>query len=213
MATGSGSSSPPAGSGAGRAAQVRQEATRIGQETARAGGHVAQQAVQQGWQVAGEARHQAQNLLDEASAQARGQARQQQQRTVEGLRTLGEQLRSMADSDGQGGLAAQVVARGADAAEQAAGWLDQREPGQLLDEVRDYARRHPGVFLAGAAIAGLLVGRLGRSLTAADGAPSAQDRSAGSGQPRTAAETGLRAPSASAAIPVRHGPTGSEVGP
>ncbi|MEK8109106.1 phage holin family protein [Micromonospora sp. M12] len=50
--------------------------------------------------------------------------------------------------------------------QQAAGWLDEREPGEVLDEVRTYARRNPGTFLAGAAVAGLLVGRLTRGLTA-----------------------------------------------
>ncbi|MBQ1029406.1 hypothetical protein KBX26_05200 [Micromonospora sp. C97] len=88
----------------------------------------------------------------------------------------------MAERDGDSGLAGQVVRRAADAAQQAAGWLDERQPGEVLDEVRTYARRHPATFLAGAAVAGLLVGRLTRGLTAptsangqgggASGAPS-----------------------------------------
>lgn len=37
-----------------------------------------------------------------------------------------------------------------------AGWLDQRDPKSLLDEIVSYARRNPGTFIAGAPIAGAL---------------------------------------------------------
>jgi hypothetical protein len=43
-----------------------------------------------------------------------------------------------------------------------AGWLEQREPGELLDEVRALARRKPGTFLLGALAAGVVAGRLTR---------------------------------------------------
>ena len=41
-----------------------------------------------------------------------------------------------------------------------AGWGS--EPGDLVEEVRSFARRRPGVFLLGAAVAGTVVGRLTR---------------------------------------------------
>jgi hypothetical protein len=47
-----------------------------------------------------------------------------------------------------------------------ADWLEHREPGDLLDEVRRFARRRPGTFLVGAAVAGALVGRLTRGVVA-----------------------------------------------
>ncbi|WP_446210175.1 hypothetical protein [Micromonospora sp. IBSANI012] len=214
-----GRESPPAsgdGSRGGTVGQVRQEAGRIGQETAQAGGHTAQQAMEQGRQIASEGRQQARNLLSEASAQARAQAEEQQRRAADSLRTLGSQLRSMADCADQSGMATDVVRRGADAAQQAAGWLDEREPGALVREVRDYASRHPGAFLAGAAIAGLLAGRLGRALTGGqDGQRGGGDtgRYAGEGPP-AAARTPLNVPaSPGMTAPVRHGPMGHEVGP
>ncbi|MEH0826742.1 MULTISPECIES: hypothetical protein [unclassified Micromonospora] len=229
MTTGRGSSPPPAGSGGGAAGKVQQaagqvqhaagqaqqEATRLGHETAQAGGHTARQAVEQGRQVASEGRQQVRNLLGEASAQARTQAHEQQRRAAESLRSLGSQLRTMADGT-EGGMAAEVVRRGADAAQQAAGWLDEREPGTLLREARDYASRHPGAFLAGAAIAGLLAGRLGRALT---GGPDGQGGGGGIDTSRAegfqpAGETPLRAPATpDTAAPLRHGPMGREVGP
>ena len=37
--------------------------------------------------------------------------------------------------------------------------LDGREPTELLDDLRSFARRRPGMFLAGSVIAGVVVGR------------------------------------------------------
>ncbi|MEU4470871.1 hypothetical protein [Micromonospora sp. NPDC023888] len=153
------------GSPSGRAQQARQEASRVGQQATQAGGQMAHAAAEQGGQVAAEARRQARQLTGEAGGQLREQAQNQQRRAAEGLRDLGQNLGSMAERDGDSGLAGQAVRKAADAAQQAAGWLDEREPGEVLDEVRTYARRHPGTFLAGAAVAGLLVGRLTRGLT------------------------------------------------
>ncbi|MEU8084327.1 hypothetical protein AB0B57_12000 [Micromonospora sp. NPDC049101] len=165
------------GSPSGRAQQARQEASRVGQQATQAGGQVVHAAAEQGGQVAAEVRQQARQLTGEATGQLRDQAQTQQRRAAASLRDLGQNLGSMAERDGDSGLAGQVVRRAADAAQQAAGWLDEREPGEVLDEVRTYARRHPGTFLAGAAVAGLLVGRLTRGLTA----PPSSNGGGGSG--------------------------------
>ncbi|MET8306021.1 hypothetical protein [Micromonospora sp. NPDC005173] len=184
--TGTNPSRPPQGA-TGTGQQARQEASRVGQQAAQAGGQVAHAAAEQGGQVATEARQQAQHLTGEATNQLREQARSQQQRAVDGLRDLGQGLNSMAERDGDSGLAGQAVRRAADAAQRAAGWLDGREPGEVLDDVRTYARQHPGTFLAGAAVAGLLVGRLTRGLTSggdggmSGGPPAPQGQAAGAG--------------------------------
>ncbi|MFI1196436.1 hypothetical protein ACH4T9_24720 [Micromonospora sp. NPDC020750] len=194
----------------GKTGQARDAAVGVGRDATQAAGQVSHQAVEQGREVAAETRRQARNLVEEATSQARQQAEQQQRRAADGLRTLGTQLRSMADDGHQEGVAADLVRRGADAAQQAAGWLDNREPGDLLDEIRDYGRRHPGTFLAAAGIAGLLAGRLGRALSSGQDGSTAQP----SGQPEEHPGGALHVPpSASARAPVRHGPTGSEVGP
>ena len=122
-------------------------------------------------------RRQARHLTGEAGTQLRDQARAQQHRAADGLRGIGRELSSMAERSEDSGMAAQAVRRAADAAQQAAGWLDEREPGAVLHDVRSYARRHPGTFLAGAALAGMLVGRLTRNLTASG------DGARGEGQP------------------------------
>ncbi|WP_428966153.1 hypothetical protein [Micromonospora fluostatini] len=91
----------------------------------------------------------------------------QQKRAVDGLRTLGSQLQSMASNSDQDGLAGEMVRRASSVAEQTAGWLEERQTGDLVNEVRDYARERPVVFLAGAVVAGLLVGRLTRNVASA----------------------------------------------
>jgi hypothetical protein len=45
--------------------------------------------------------------------------------------------------------------------------LQNREPAELLDDVRSFARRKPGLFLLGAAAAGVLAGRLTSGVKAA----------------------------------------------
>jgi hypothetical protein len=61
-------------------------------------------------------------------------------------------------------VATEFARQAADRAHGAASWLEQREPADLLDEVRNFARRRPGAFLIGAAVAGLAAGRLTRGL-------------------------------------------------
>ncbi|GAA2715474.1 hypothetical protein ACFY2R_25680 [Micromonospora olivasterospora] len=174
-------SRPPGGT----TEQARQAASQVGQQTAQAGGLVGHTAAEQGRQVAAQARQEARHLTGEATSQLRDQARTQQHRAAEGLRGLGRELGSMADRGGDSGLAGEAVRRAATAADRAAGWLDAREPGEMMDDVRGYARQHPGMFLAGAAVAGVLVGRLTRNLTSGNGKrPSEQAaQTAQPGQP------------------------------
>jgi hypothetical protein len=182
MTARTGSEAPPSEAG-GKGQQARERATEVGHEATRAGRQVAQQAAEQGKQVAAETRRQGRDLVGEASAQLRQRAGAQQKRAAGGLRSLGTQLQSMASNCEQDGAASDLVRRASNAAQQAAGWMERREPGELVNEVRNYARQHPGSFLAGAAVAGLLVGRLTRGLAAADEGPRAGQQPAPSTAP------------------------------
>ena len=115
--------------------------------------------------MAGEAKTQARNLLQETQGQVREQAGQQKQKASGGLRSLSDELRSVADGTGttQGGMVNDFARQASDKAQELASWIDAREPGDLVNEVRDFARRRPGTFLLGAAVAGVLAGRLTRS--------------------------------------------------
>jgi hypothetical protein len=97
------------------------------------------------------------------------QASAQQQRAAQQLRSVANELHEMVATGGQSGLATEVARQAADRVSGAASWLEQREPGDLLDGVRGFARRRPGMFLLGAAIAGLAAGRLTRGLTGGTG--------------------------------------------
>ena len=119
------------------------------------------------------------------------QAADQKGTLVSWLRGLAEELRSMADaprrdplaygpsSAGAPGFATGLAERGADYARSAASWLEDREPSAVLDEVGSFARRRPGTFLAIAAVAGVVAGRLTRGLTA--GEDGHEDRLEGGG--------------------------------
>jgi len=78
----------------------------------------------------------------------------------------------MAASSTDGGVATDLVRQAAHRLSGAASWLGDRDPGTVLDEVKRYARRRPVVFLGVAALAGVVVGRLTRSIAA--GEPDSQ---------------------------------------
>jgi len=141
--------------------QARQAASTAADE----GRHVAGVAGEEARNVAGEARQQARGLMDGALSQVDEQSRVQRDRLVETLRTFGDDLEQMA-SQGSG-LAGDVTRQVAERARGLVDSLDGREPSEILDEVRDFARRRPGMFLAGALVAGVVAGRVGRGAKAA----------------------------------------------
>ena len=121
---------------------------------------------EQAGQVTEEAKHQAKQLLSQAQSELSDQAASTQQRVSEGLHALADELTGMARNSEQDGVATDLARQAADRARTAAGWLADRDPGSLLNEVRSFARRKPGTYLALALGAGVLAGRLTRGLTA-----------------------------------------------
>lgn len=163
----SGSYAPQTGEPAGEPSTTdvaRDEAAGVSQHAREAGGQVAQTATDQARQVVAETGQQARDLLGEAQGQARDQASVQQQKAAQQLHSVADELGQMADNGGQSGVATEFARQAANRAHSAASWLEQREPADLLDEVRNFARRRPGTFLIGAAVAGLAAGRLTRGL-------------------------------------------------
>lgn len=143
------------------------EAEKTKDTAVKAGAHLASTAKEEASNVAGEAGTQVQNVVGQFMGSLQEQAGMQQQKTAEMLHTLGSDLKSMADSaDGPGepSLAARWVREAATRASSAAEWLDQRDPGSLVHEVKRFARRRPAAFLGIAVGAGLLAGRLTRNL-------------------------------------------------
>ena len=149
---------------------AKHEAAGVGDTATQAGKQVAGTAKEQAGEVIGEARDQARSLLDRTRTEVNDQASSQQQRAADSLHALSNELHSMATSQQDPGMATDLAHQAADKAGALAGWLENRDPGDVLHEVSSFARRRPGMFLALAAGAGIVAGRLTRGMAA--GAPS-----------------------------------------
>ena len=145
------------------------EAKNVGQTAAQAGSQVAATATDQAKEVAAETQRQAKDLLDQGRTQVRDQAITQQQKAGQSLTSLAQELRGLADgtSAGAPGPARDLLQQASGLVDNFARKLQTRDPGELLDEVRSFARRKPGLFLLGAAAAGVLAGRLTSGVKAA----------------------------------------------
>ncbi|OUE22570.1 hypothetical protein BFL34_00095 [Clavibacter michiganensis] len=127
--------------------------------------HVAGVTKDEAGKVASEVKSQAQDLIAQTRDQLREQTGVQQERAAGSLRTLSDELHDMGDKSESTGLAGELVSQAAQRAGSAASYLEGRDPGTLLRDVTDFARRRPGLFVGLAVIAGVAAGRLTRSLT------------------------------------------------
>lgn len=170
-----------------------QSATEVGKEQAgqaadtvkQVGAQVTETVKEQAGAVTAEAGQQARQLFAQAQSELSSQAGATQQRAAEGLHALADELHGMVKGSEQDGPVTDLARQAADRAHQAAGWLADRDPGALLDEVRSFGRRRPGAFLALAVGAGVLAGRLTRGVTAS-GSSTTSAAPAAPSQPRPA---------------------------
>ncbi len=144
---------------------AQEKAQQVAGTAADEGRHVASTARDEAQNVAAEARSQSKNLMSEATSQLDEQSRTQKQRLAGTMRTFSDDLEQM--STGQSGLASDVARQVADRTRSLSSHLDEREPNELMDEFRDFARRRSGTFLLGALVAGVVAGRLTRGARAA----------------------------------------------
>jgi hypothetical protein len=126
------------------------------------GRHVAGVAKDEAQNVASQAKEQARGVMDDAMSQVHEQSRTQRDRLVGTLQTFSDDLEQMASQGGRSGMATDVARQVADKTRSLSSHIDGREPSELLDEVRDFARRRPGTFLLGALAAGVVAGRFAR---------------------------------------------------
>jgi hypothetical protein len=179
---------------------AKQQASAVGQSAADAGQHVAGVAKEQAQNVAGEAGTQAKDLFDQARSELSTQAGAQQQRLAAGLRALGDELHAMTQHEADPGVATGLARKGATRSHDLAEWLDDREPGSLVEELKGFARQRPAAFLGLAAGAGLLAGRLTRGVK--DASADSGDESPGSTAPRGDIEPSPVAQVAPVEVPV-----------
>ncbi|WP_019181431.1 hypothetical protein [Microbacterium yannicii] len=128
--------------------------------------HVAGVAGDEAGHVAQEAKDAARGFFAETRTQLSDQASSQQRRAAGALRSAGDELTEMAQGSQSGGAAAGLVRGLGQQTQNVASWLDQREPADLVQEVRGFARRHTGAFVVAAIGIGLVAGRLTRALMA-----------------------------------------------
>ena len=181
---GSGATAPTAGVGTTSTGgsqstkdTAKDEARGVAHEGVEGGKHVAAVGADQAKQVAGEAGHQAKALLGQAQSELVDHASSQQTRVADQLHSLSSQLGSMASKSDEEGLAKDLAQQASQQIGSVAHWLSEREPGDLLSELKDFGRRKPGTFLAVAAGLGLLAGRMTRGVK--EGTPGQGGSSAG----------------------------------
>jgi ElaB/YqjD/DUF883 family membrane-anchored ribosome-binding protein len=162
----------------GRVADTaRTEASNVASTAADAARDVADEAGAQAKAVAGEAKQQVDRLISQGRDELRQQAEQRSSQAAGQLRTLSEQFSALVE--GRPEAAGPLVGYASDLQSQLrrlASRMEQRGTQGMVEDVTRFARRRPGAFLAGAASAGFVVGRLVRA-----GAASQPDESPSNG--------------------------------
>ena len=134
---------------------------------------VTEQAKQQGQQLAQQARQQANQLASRGGEQVKSQLANQKHEVSQRMRPIQTALQETAHQlrrQDQYSVA-QYADKAADQLERFSGYLRENDVDQLLDEVRNFARSRPALFLGGAAALGFLGTRFLKS--------SSQEASAG----------------------------------
>lgn len=148
---------------------VKERAGAAASQLGEAGRETVRDAKERARDVAHEASDRTRGLVDRTRNELGSQVASQQQHLAGGLRALGDELSQMSRGTQDPGYATDLVQRAGEATGHVAQWFEEREPGDVLHEVEDFARRRPGIFILMAAGAGLLVGRF---LRGAKDAPS-----------------------------------------
>ena len=150
--------------GSGKVDAAKQEASNLKDTATDQAKDVLGTAKSEAKSVASEAKSQAKDLYAQTTHQLKDQANTQQQRIAGGLRSVGDELDSMARNSENSGVASDLVGQVSSRLSSAGNWLADRDPASVLDEVKRFARRRPGAFILGAAITGIVAGRLTRAL-------------------------------------------------
>lgn len=150
-------------------------------------GEVGQAASSQAAQVAGEAKAQAAGLAQQAKEQIGTSVQQQHSKLTETIRSAADELASLVtgeNGEAKAGPITDVVRSLATQARASADSLENKTPGELVEQFSAFARRKPGTFLLGAALAGVLAGRLTRG--AKEATSSNDDEALSTGYPQPA---------------------------
>ena len=193
---------------------AKQQAGQVAQDAKQSGKQVAGTALDEGRNVLDEGRRQARDLTAQAAQQVDEQTRVQKDKASASLRTLAQELQSIGSGQGgQRGIATDLAQQAASTVHDIAGWLERRDPGDLVEDLRGVARRRPGAFLVGAVAAGVVAGRLTRG--AVDANRSDDDSTSAASGERGSASYGVPAtssPDVDLTAPQETTPIGNTVG-
>ncbi|MEU3847632.1 hypothetical protein AB0E44_11690 [Micrococcus terreus] len=175
---------------------ARQEAGQLGHEAKDAARDVAGTVREEATHVKDEAVQQVKSLAGTAKEEVGFQLAAQQERLAGQSRTVSDDLERIARGEKpESDLVTQAVGMISERARTLTEQLETKEPADLLEDVRRFAARRPGTFLAIAAGIGLVAGRLTRGLK------DAQDDSQTSGELVPRRTYGSPAPVPAAAPP------------
>ena len=170
----------PDDSSGGTTNEVAQQAREAGQqvvsEARQAAGQVAAEAKDAGQQMAGDARRAAEEQINQRSTMAGERVGL----AAEDARDIAQHLR------GRGREApAKVAEQAADRMERFAQYLQDADAGRIMDDIRRVSREQPAAVVAGAAVVGVLIGRVVKASdtgsSSRPGLPSGQGSSTAGG--------------------------------
>jgi hypothetical protein len=136
--------------------------------TKEATGEVTRTAGEQAREVTREAGAQARQVLDQTRRRMSAEAKNQTERASGRMRDWSDELASMAESTKPDSPVREAVHQIADSGRRMADYLDRRGVEGAVSEVQEFARRKPGTFLLGAAVAGFLIGRAAKATVQAE---------------------------------------------
>jgi hypothetical protein len=161
----------PTGSDTGSSSTVdtaKSEAANVKDTAVGAAAGVKDVAKSEATNVAEEAKYQARSLMDQTRTELRGQASNQQSALAQRLHGWASELGSMSSRAEESGPMTDLAQEASRRVGEISHWLENHEPRDVLDEVKRFARRRPVAFLAIAAAAGVLAGRVTRGAVAAN---------------------------------------------
>ena len=129
---------------------AKEQAGQVGQTAKESGKQVAGTAAEQGKHVLDEGRYQARNLTRETRTRSPSRAGRRRTRPRPVCAVSPTSCAGWPTARGTSGIASDLVQQASEKAGELGEWLENREPGDLVAELRGLARRKPGTFLLGA---------------------------------------------------------------
>jgi hypothetical protein len=149
------------------AGTAKDEATAVKDTAVGAGQQVASVAADEAKNVAAETATQVKDVAKQAAGEASSKVSEGKQQLATLVHSAAKQLGAVGSGGTvEAGPLTDLAKQASNTVGEVGHWLETREPRELVSDLSDFARRRPAVFLVGAALAGVVAGRLTRGLIA-----------------------------------------------